>query len=367
MQDLHRRPLRLLTTRTVTTNLVALALLLCGGVASSLAAEECISGTWKVLVTADGAQRDYTITVKHEGSSVAGIFRSPRSGEYPFQGGSFDGKRLKIEVPRKMGERTAIYAIDAQRTAAGRFEGKLLIDGNESGTVELSPSGSVLQGIWNVVTRTPQGREYESVLFLVEQEGKLGGRNESRLGTFPIKEVKAEAKSLSFELALPMEGTEVVFQLEAELKDPNTLAGRWKTKEAEFSGDWSATRAAAAPAKEGETEKAAGAAAALAPELAGKWYGLTDRPDGRRVAFQIELASRDGRGTARIEMPAGARDGRDLKADGSKFSFTFDHDEDGQTLQVRIEGKLEDGALRGTWSTQDGYSGDWSASKPVSL
>jgi len=331
--------------------------ILAGATGSTAVAEESVSGLWKILVTQENSQRDYYLELKQEGTAVVGVFASPRSGKYPFEGGSFDGKKLRIDVNRKMGERTVVYGIEAEMAGSGKLEGKLLIGGNEAGTLVVTRQGCLVQGRWKVVTKTGDGREYESAITLIEEEGALRGKMVSRLGVIDLKSATFEGDKLKFEIVLPMQGNEVPFIVESTLKDANTLVGRWKAKDADFSGDWSGTR----------TVKEEGPAVEADPELAGKWYGVAKKPDGTGETFELEIVAGEKGLAAKCRVGKDDVEVKDFRAAGKKIEAVVPYREDGEEIKVKIEGQLKDGVLGGKWSVETGETGEWSARKPTSL
>jgi predicted small integral membrane protein len=326
------------------------------------AEDPSVAGRWKIIVTTGEGSRDYYIDLKHEGEKVAGVFESPRSGKYPFEGGSFSKGVLRIEVPR--GER--VFRIEAKLGDGGRFAGKLTINGEGGGEVTIereappkpAPGKSPVAGKWNVVTRTADGNEYASQLEITESEKGIAGKSRSQLGEIAVKALSFEGKTLGFDLVLPLNGNDVPFEIRAELKDPNTLAGRWKTKEADFSGEWNAVREKPVAA---EAPKAAPAAAS---PLSGAWFGVTSQGQDKH-SFRLELEASGDRLAGKIHAGGQEHAVLDGRADGSKFQFAIEVGDEKQ--RIKVEGVVEGDLLKGRYATSNGDGGEWSARRPARL
>jgi hypothetical protein len=327
-----------------------------------------ITGRWKVSVTTDEGNKEYYLELKHEGDKVNGAVISPRTGTYPFEGGKFSKGVLRLEVERKREETTQKFVIEAKWQDGGRFAGKLVIDGNAAGDITIeraaaespapgkSPGKSPVAGKWNVVTKTADGNEYTSQLEINEIEKGIAGKSKSQLGEIDVKAISFEGKTLSFDLVLPINGNDVAFEIKAELKDADTLAGRWKTKEADFSGDWNAIREkpAAQP-----TATPAGAS-----PLSGAWYGVTSQGQDK-VNYRLVLEASGVHLTGKIhahDMEFPILEGR---ADGNKFQFVIEVGDDKQ--KVKVEGTLEGELVKGRYVTPSGDGGEFSARRPARL
>ena len=320
------------------------------------AAEESVSGRWKVVVTQGESKKDYYLELKQDGEKVTGALVSPRSGKSPFEVGSLKDKKLRVEVPRKMGENTVLFVVEATFTGSGKLEGKLIVDGTESGTVVVTREGSPLAGKWNVTTKTPQGEEFTSTLEISSEGDALKGKVTGRFGSLDLKEMKFDGEKLAAELVMPVDGNETAFVVTATLKDANTLAGTWKVKDADFSGEWTATREAAAAARK-----------PIAKEVAGRWFGVTDVPGQGKIAFSIEIKLDGENVAARFGIGGFSADIGQISAEGTRFSATFQYQMGGMTAEVKAVGELKDSVLSGKWTAQSGETGEWSAQKPARM
>jgi hypothetical protein len=339
--------------------LVSLALLACGVRLDRLAAaeDESLSGYWKVVVTrSGGSTSDYYIDLKQDKDKLSGVFNSPRSGSYNFEGGTCIEKKLKLEIPRKMGEKTSVYAIEATLAAPGKFEGKLSIDGKESGTVVMTLQKSPIAGTWNVVANV-QGQELSAKLQIWEEESGLKGKGSNQQGSVEIKSIAFDGKKLALEIPAKMNDKEITVLLSATLKDANTLGGEWKVKDTDLGGEWKATREAAAASK---APKDAG-------EFSGKWYGVAESPTQGRIGCEVELKAEDGALKGKIKLSDAEIELKDCKVEGKKVSFTLEYPDASGKVQVKVEGELKGEAIQGKWTAETGDTGEWSARKPTSL
>jgi hypothetical protein len=314
-----------------------------------------VSGRWKVLVKVGEESRDYFLELKQDGDKITGDLISPRSGKYPIAEGTFKDGKLRLKVPRN--ERT--FVVEAELKGE-KIEGKLLVDGNEEGSVEVTREAPPLAGKWNVVTKAGD-RDYQSTMTLSEEGGALKGKAESQLGVFDMRNLAYREGRFSFELSLPIQGNDVAFAINAELVDANTLRGQWKARDAEFSGEWSAVREVPPEAKKAE----APAGAAPAKELLGDWFGVAPLPDGKKVTFHLHLASQEGKHAGKVAAGDHNLDLANVKFDGARFEASH-VSADGQG-QVKLVGELKGDVLEGRWSSADGQAGEFKARKPKKL
>jgi hypothetical protein len=329
--------------------------------ATTLALETSLSGRWKVLVDPDNAKRDYFLELKQEGNKVSGALISPRSGKYPFDGGSFAEGKLRFKVERKREETTQVLTVEAA-LKDGKLEGTVDIDG-ASLPVLITRAGSPVAGKWNAVSKSPQGQEHPSTLELAEDAGgALKGKSTGAQGTIDLESVSFDGEKFTFEIVLPIQGNNVPFVVNATLKDANTLSGRWKTKDADISGEWSATREAAKPA-------APHAPVEVAKGLAGKWYAVSVLPGQKKMNLQLEIELDGDKVKGKVHMPKQSLEIQNGKASGSKVELSVTYRDDSGEVTVKLEGELkpDDEVLSGKWSSGRGEQGEWSGRKRTEL
>ncbi|HVR73042.1 MAG TPA: hypothetical protein VMT52_01865, partial [Planctomycetota bacterium] len=237
------------------------------------APEVSLSGRWKLLNERQGQKKEYFIVLHHEGEKLSGTWVSPRTGMQTIESGTFKDGKLALKVTRKLEETTRVYAVEAEQKETGKLEGRLTIDGRAAGPVVMTRSASPAAGKWNVISKAPDGgREYPSTIEIAEEGGKLTGKSSTQIGEFRLQALKMDGEKLTFELTLPIGGNDVTFVVTTEFEGGNRLLGRWKVKDAEFTGEWTATREKA-PAEVTEPTKPAEPAKPSADQgLAGKWY-----------------------------------------------------------------------------------------------
>jgi hypothetical protein len=337
----------------------------CLAQSASTLAEDSISGRWKLTVTQEGASRDYYLELVSKGTSVSGTFVSPRSGRYAFEGGSFAEGKLSLSVNRDLSGKIGVYLIEAAAAPEGKFEGKLTVDGKPSGTIVLVRDGSPIAGKWDVISKTKEGRTHESTLEVLDEGGTLKAKSVSRLGEIAVKSIQFDGVALSIEMDLPLDGNQVPFAISAKLAGSNRFEGTWRAKEADFSGEWSATRAGpeAAPAP----LPAPAPVVEVPSAFAGKWYGVAQRLDGAREAFTLAFEVAEGKLAAVATVKQGEVRLPQVKLEGTSFELELPWNEDGTTVELKLTGKLEDGVLRGRWTAATGESGEWMAQRPVTL
>jgi hypothetical protein len=165
-----------------------------------------LGGLWKAVVTSGGSSKDYYVEMEEKEGELRGIFISTRSGIYAFKGGKREGDKVRIDVERQLGETKSMYSIDASAAAEGKLQGKLLINGGDSGEVVLTRQGSALAGCWGISAKAGEGQEMKSVLFVYEADGSLRALSISEAGRLDIEKVSFEGDKVSMTLAVNMEG-----------------------------------------------------------------------------------------------------------------------------------------------------------------
>ncbi len=340
-------------------------------------AEPSVSGRWKFVIQVEEQKKDYDLELKQDGNKVSGTLISSRSGRKDaFDGGSFAEGKLKFEVKRQNEE---VYAVEAEQKGPAKFEGKILINGRGPlGLLMSRVSSGAVVGKWNVVSKSPDGQEYPSTLDVTEDGGALKAKATSRLGAIDLTSVAFDGEKLSFEITLPIEGNSVAFTVNAEFKDGNKLVGRWKTRDADFTGEWTASREApAAPAVAAKpaaaavppptSTPAAPPAHPAAGGLSGKWYAVSTTPNDGQRSIQLEIAADGNKLTGKLHFRRGSIDIQNGKAEGNKIEFTFPFPTGGDDVQVKVEAEVVHEVLKGKWTAASGESGEITGRKPLVL
>ncbi|HVR74991.1 MAG TPA: hypothetical protein VMT52_11690, partial [Planctomycetota bacterium] len=259
--------------------------------------------------------------------------------------------------------------VEAEQKETGKLEGRLTIDGRAAGPVVMTRSASPAAGKWNVLSKAPDGgREYPSTIEIVEEGGKLTGKSASQLGEFSLQALKMDGEKLTFELTLPIGGNDVTFVVTTEFEGGNRLLGRWKVKDAEFTGEWTAPREKA-PAEVAEPTKPAEPAKPSADQgLAGKWYALTETLSEGKTSFQLDLRIEGDQVSGKFTSKNSKADIRHGKAHGSKLQLSFTiTTEEGADVEVKMEAELDaHQILRGKWSAGS-ENGEFTGRKSVKL
>lgn len=341
------------------------------------APEVSLSGSWTLLNEREGEKKEYHIVLHHEGEKLSGTWVSPRTGMQTIESGTFKDGKLALKVTRRREETTRVYTVEAEQNETGKFEGRLTIDGHAAGPVVMTRSTSPAAGKWSVISKAPDGgREYPSTIEIAEEGGKLTGKSASQLGEFSLQALKMEGEKLSFELTLPIGGNDVTFVVTTEFEGGNKLLGRWKVRDAEFTGEWTATREkapaeVAAPPKPAEPAVAKPAEPAkpgVAQGLAGKWYALTETSSEGKTSFQLDLRIEGDQVAGKFTSKNSKADIHHGKAHGSKLelSFTITTGE-GAEVEVKMEAELDaQQILRGKWSAGS-ETGEFTGRKSIKL
>ena len=331
------------------------------------AAETSVSGRWKLTYEVEAQSKDYFLELKQDGGKVSGSFISPRSGRKDeIANGSFEGGKLKFNVMRANNE---TIAVEATAKGDAKLEGTIGINDHAGIPVVITKAVSVpIAGKWSVTSKTADGQQYTSTIELTDDGGVLKGKSTSTLGTFELASPKLEGEKFSFEIVLPIDGNQVAFLVSANLVEGNKLSGRWKTRDADFSGEWLASKEAAAVAEKPVAAPTAPPLAPAAKVIAGKWFAVSTTPKEGKKSFQLELAADGNKLTGKVHTPHGAIDIKDGKAVDRKIEFTFPLQADGKDVQVKVEAEIDaHDMLQGKWTSSSGETGELSGRKPVVL
>lgn len=328
-------------------------------------AEASLSGRWKVVVDPGNLNKEYVLELKQDGSKVSGTLISPRNGSKDaFEGGSFTDGKLRFKVERKKEESTQVWTIEVA-LKDGKLEGTV-DNGEFHGAVLITRAGSPVAGKWNVVSKSPQGQEYAATLELTaDANGALKGKYTSQLGTIDLESASIDGEKFTLEVVLPIQGNNVPFVINATLKDSNTISGRWKTKDADISGEWNATREAP-PAPKADSPHAP---VEVAKGIAGKWFGVSILPDQKKINIQLEIELDGDKVKGKAHQGNNNLEIQNGKASGNKIEFSITHKDDNGEMQIKIEGELKHNGevLGGKWSSSRGEQGEWSARKRTEL
>jgi hypothetical protein len=214
-------------------------------------------------------------------------------------------------------------------------------------------------GTWNVTVTTAQGQAIPSELKLKKEADKIVGTIASEMGSTPVEaEVKGKALTVFFNfqgqngpMAIELAGT----------VNGDTVKGTMAIG-GQAGGDWIATRAKDATAKEPAKDQPA----AAKTDLSGTWNVSVELPN--MTATPTIVLKQDGEKLTGDYVSAQygkfAITGT-LK--GSDVSFWFAMNVEGNGLNVTYTGTVDkDGALKGSVAYGDMMSGTFVASKKKS-
>ncbi len=178
-----------------------------------------------------------------------------------------------------------------------------------------------LNGVWTLNSKDGDGNPVKSELTIRDQSGTL----KSKDGNREIKSMKLKGNSVSFEV--PWGDGMILVELEAT---GDTIKGVWKAGEDE--GPINGTRAAAAA-------------------LTGLWKLSAERPNGSKTNLDLEIKSET---VAILRTTEGQAIPLEQVAVGTdQISFTVALPQGNIKLQLKLDG----GALKGTWATPDSVTG----------
>jgi hypothetical protein len=222
-----------------------------------------------------------------------------------------------------------------------------------------APAADVL-GTWDVTVNTSQGQSIPSQVKLKKDGAKLVGTISSQMGESPLEaEVKGNALTIWFNfqgqngpMAIEMAGTVTGDKITGTMGVGGQAAG-----------DWVATRAKDAAAKETPKEPAKDQPAAAKTDLTGTWNVTVELPnmqatptvvlkqDGEKLSGEYTSAQ-----YGKFHL-AGTAKGEDV-------SFSFNMNVEGNGLTVTYIGTVDkEGALKGSVTYGDMMSGTFSASR----
>ena len=323
-------------------NLILSALVL---VSSSLSAES-VDGRWKAVLEAQGNERDYFVELSAKNGNVRGSFISPRSGKYPIEKGSFDGKTLKFSVEREYNGSPVLVDIEANLQGDGKLAGDVGAQGNDFATIVLTRMPSPV-GSWAVKSESPDGsREYESSLVVSMKDGAYAARVSGQLGELKVDSLKWKGEAIVLAFTLPTDERDVPIAVEAKFKDADALVGEWSAEgnDQTYTGSWKATRVR---------------------NLAGSWEVEASTDDGESDTSQLVFSNTDDGFKGKYSGRVG--DNIDLSAvrlEGSKVHVELKVELEGNEVTFIVDAKFDSAdSLVGKWRVKDNdeFSGPWKA------
>jgi len=183
-----------------------------------------------------------------------------------------------------------------------------------------------LNGTWSIQSVDGDGRPVKGEITFVEEGGALKATLSAGQDRRVIDKVQRESDRVSFEM--PWEDQTVKVRLEVS---GDSLKGRWTTSDAD----------------------GAITGARLGNGLGGVWKLSAVRPNGSTSEAEMELKQEGGEWKGVMRSPEGSLSLQQLAVAPDQVSFQADTSRG----LVKIQMKLQEGMLKGTWSTVDSISG----------
>jgi hypothetical protein len=333
---------------------------------SAPAAGPDLTGGWEVVIDLQGQKVDYRLDLSQKGEAVTGELLSPRSGNrYPVREGSLRDSTLRLLIPREIAGRKVVLTVAAKvvgekwERLEGTYQAEGLGSGKLSGVRKRSPAAAATPGKpspvgkWKGSASVPGEREIQSLLEIVEREGKLSGTAAGERGSLDFKSVSLGADGalvLTFNL-LRGDG-EREYVIRAAFEGPDLLRGRWSAADGSSGGAWSARREPPAPPPAG-------------PALRPRYRLLAQLPGGKTA--ELDLRPRiEGEKLAGTLTTSRGKRAQILSGSyrGGRIELEADLVDEGEARRVKITGVSgERGFFQGTWATEDS-TGTWSG-RPV--
>jgi hypothetical protein len=178
-----------------------------------------------------------------------------------------------------------------------------------------------LNGVWTLNSKDGDGNPVKSELTIRDQSGTL----KSKDGNREIKSMKLQGNSVSFEV--PWGDGIILVELEAT---GDTIKGVWKA--GDDQGPINGTRATAAT-------------------LTGLWKLSAERPNGSKTNLDLEIKSETVAVLRTTEGQAIPLEQVAVSADQISFIVALPQG------NIKLQLKLDGGALKGTWATPDSVTG----------
>ena len=324
-------------------------LAICSSLANAFSAD--LDGRWRLDVVRFGEEKLYFVELVQDGTTVSGTWRSPRTGEYPFDGGTYEDGKLTFDVDRKREGDDRVYGL--RLTEKGDlFEGRFLYNGEDAGPVVMRREGNSAVGKWNAVAVSPDGNEHRSILEVSEAEGRLRGTSIGEAGSIEVRDLEADGERFGFAITIPIQGQDVVFVIRGGFESPDALVGKWSVEGADLTGAWRATREAVAVTEAeavADADPPAPADPAVVEALPGRWYG-TMRPEGDQAArggekVNLEVRLAEGKLQGEVHHGEHVAATSEITVSGRRVTFSVGAEERRASVVAELGG---DGVLRGT-------------------
>lgn len=186
--------------------------------------------------------------------------------------------------------------------------------------------GADFSGTWTIQSVDGDGRPVKGEITFVEEGGSLKAKMSAGQERRVIDKVQRESDRVSFEV--PWEDQTVKVRLEVA---GDSLKGRWTTGDAD--GTITGAR--------------------VSNGLGGVWKLSAVRPNGSTSDAEMELKQEGGEWKGVMRSPEGSLALQQLAVAPDQVSFQADTSRG----LVKIQMKLQEGMLKGTWSTVDSISG----------
>ena len=310
------------------------------------AADE-ISGRWAAVLEASGQEIEYHADLVAAGKKLHGSWVSPRSGKYPIRDGAIDGSKLTFKVDRERDGSQFTLEFSCERKDKG-LVGTVSLSGSVVGEVKLKRVGNPV-GEWNVTSKSPNGEQtFESTLTIKHTDSGLKGQVKGRLGEVDLESAAFDGAEFVVKFTLEFQGNDVPLSVRAEFKDEDHLVGRWMGTEGDFSGEWTAKRAAKPVDLTGEWDVVSTVGEEEYPSKLhvkkdGDAYKAVSVSDNLGENAYQSMTFKDGAIRGEIVLPI-----------------------EGQDVTFVVEAKLEKaGRLAGVWVVKgnDEYTGRWVAER----
>ena len=216
-------------------------------------------GTWEwSFETQSGQLFEMSVKIEKKDDKLAGVFTGPRGDETPVEDLKLEGDNVTFQDTRERNGQEFVASYEG-KLSADEIKGSMSIDfGGQSRERDWEAKRAVeLTGTWNLNMTTPDGRMFDNVLKLQQQDGTLGGTITGRRGESELQDVRVDGAKLTFNVVRERDGQEFVMKYSGELKG-DKLAGIMEIDfggqafEIEFEGTRSVAEEDAGDAAESE-------------------------------------------------------------------------------------------------------------------
>lgn len=223
-----------------------------------------------------------------------------------------------------------------------------------------------LLGRWKVKAETPEGETRSVWEFSQSDSGIVGSSSSDDTDEVTkFKNVNLDGGTLTFEIELEVQGTELQLDIEMELSGEN-IEGSWTAYD--MNGNEMAAGELAgqkiAPEKKKQTEETLSG-------LAGEWSSIAVLPDGTESAATVSLSqSKDGKLSGYLDGENGKSNFDSVTVQDNIVRFVLQLEVSGEMRDIDIEAEIQkDGTLSGEWilvvGDTEAATGAWSAKRKI--